>query len=134
MFSNHKIYQAEGISVKQSLLHGQGVFALNSFNRGDIIETAPVILLNKEEKDFLQTTTLFNYYFLVNNIETPVAFGLGYCSLYNHSYTANANYSINLKKKAIVIKAHKSIKPGEEITINYNGFPENTTPVYFQTD
>jgi uncharacterized protein len=126
-----RISKASGITVQQSLLHGRGVFACEKFSAGAVIETAPVILMEQEDKDFLQTTSLFSYYFLVGDKKFPVALGLGCASLYNHSYAANAVYSISLKNETIQIKACKPILPGEEITLNYNGTPDDLSPVYF---
>ncbi|MGG9960536.1 SET domain-containing protein-lysine N-methyltransferase [Ferruginibacter sp. SUN106] len=130
-FTKNKIRQPQGIAVQQSPLHGRGVFACKYFKPGAVIETAPVILLEKAERDFLQGTTLFSYYFVVADEKTPVALGLGYSSLYNHAYNANAVYSISLQGAAIIIKACKTIHAGDEITLNYNGSPDDTTPVYF---
>ena len=134
LFAKRGIHQPDGIEIKQSPLHGQGVFACKAFKPGDIIETAPVILLEKSEKEFLQSTALFSYYFLVGDENTPVALGLGYSSLYNHAYKASAVYSISLKDVTIKIKACKLIKPGDEITLNYNGSPNDKTPVYFPSE
>jgi len=130
-FAKKEIHLPDGIAIQPSLLHGRGVFACNAITTGAVIETAPVILLEKSERDFLQHTALFCYYFLVADERTPVALGLGYSSLYNHAYHANAVYSISLKNKTISITAFKAIQAGEEITLNYNGSPNDTTPVYF---
>ena len=131
LFRKNKICQSTGCEIKQSPLHGQGVFALKGFRKGDILETSPVILLPAAEKEFLECTSLFRYYFLVGSAETPVALGLGYSSLYNHSYKANALYTISLHDLTITIRASKPIFPGEEITLNYNGSPDDGSPVYF---
>ena len=133
MWFQKKIYHPEKIEVKESNLHGRGVFSLQSFSKGETIEKAPAILLNAAEKEHLQTTSLFRYYFLVPNDKTSVALGLGYSSLYNHSIPANAEYSMDIKKRIIIIKAAQPIKEGEEITLNYNGTPNDTSPVYFKT-
>ncbi len=131
LFSHTKIDQPEGIVVKASSLHGNGVFAAQLFKPCVVIEIAPVILMEQADKDFLQPTTLFNYYFVVGDKKFPVALGLGYRSLYNHSYTANSVDSISLKNACIKIIACKTIQPGDEITLNYNGFPDDSIPVYF---
>lgn len=131
LFKQHKIHQPKNIAVQPSPNHGLGVFACAAFKPGTIIETAPVILMEQEDKDFLQSTSLFSYYFVVTDAKFPVALGLGFSSLYNHAYTANAVYSISLKNASITIKACKMIVPGEEITLNYNGIPDDITPVYF---
>jgi len=130
-FKHTKIDQATGVFINSSDLHGKGVFAQQLFKPGAVIETAPVILMEQQDKDFLQTTMLFSYYFVVGDKKFPVALGLGYSSLYNHAYSANATYSISLKNASIKITACKTIQPGDEITLNYNGSPDDTTPVYF---
>ncbi|MBS1512489.1 MAG: SET domain-containing protein-lysine N-methyltransferase [Bacteroidetes bacterium] len=126
-----KICQPEGIIVQPSPLHGRGVFAEKKFTPGAVIETAPVILMHAEDKEQLSATTLFHYYFVVGHAKYPVALGLGYTSLYNHSNKANAVYSISIAKASITIKACKNILPGDEITLNYNGTPDDDAPVYF---
>jgi uncharacterized protein len=130
IFGERRIYRAEGVEVKSSNLHGRGVFALKKFRKGDKIETAPIILLPAGQRAFLQPTLLFSYYFLINTGEKGVAVGLGYSSLYNHSYKANACFVISLRRRTITIKAYRTIPEGEEITFNYNGIPDDETPVY----
>lgn len=130
-FKQKTIQQPEGITIKPSPLHGRGVFACTTFKAGAVIETAPAIIMEQIDKEFLQATSLFSYYFVVGDKKFPVALGLGYSSLYNHSYSANAVYSVSLKDETITIKACKNISIGEEITLNYNGSPNDDTPVYF---
>ena len=134
LFNKNKNYQPAGITVKPSQVHGRGVFSCKKIKSGEVIETAPVILLQAGDKEFLRTTSLFSYYFLIDNADTPAALGLGNSSLYNHSYNANAVYTVCLKDTCLIIKACKEIKPGEEITLNYNGKSNDATPVYFQPE
>lgn len=133
-FYKEEINLAKNLQVMQSQIHNLGVFAGRSFAAGEIIEIAPVILLGMQDRDFLQHTALFNYYFLVSDKKYQSALGLGYSSLYNHSYNANADYTIQIKKECLVIKALKFIKAGDEILINYNGSPDDETPVYFKPE
>jgi hypothetical protein len=128
---SRRIYQASGIEAGASSLHGRGVFATNGFAKGETIETAPLIFLTTQEREWLQTTSLYHYYFLVGSTDFPVAVGLGLSSLYNHHFPASAVYHVFPKRGVIVIKAYKAISPGEEITLNYNGDPEDDGPVYF---
>ena len=134
LFTKRAIQLPDGIAIKQSTLHGNGIFAVKAFSAGAVIEIAPVILMDRADKAFLQTTILFNYYFLVSDENYPVALGLGYSSLYNHAYKANATYTISLKNASIQIRAYSAILPREEITLNYNGSPNDTTPIYFPPD
>jgi uncharacterized protein len=126
-------YKSHDIEMSKSSIHGQGVFAKITFKPGQLIEKVPIILIPDSEKELLQQSKLFDYYFLVNNKDTPLAIGLGYSSLYNHSSQANASYIISLKEGSLTIKACKKIRPGDEITLNYNGQPDDATPVYFKT-
>ena len=134
LFKQKEIHQPDGIEIKQSPLHGRGVFACKSFKPGAVIETAPVILLQQSDKDFLEATSLFRFYFLVNDNNTPVVLGLGYSSLYNHTAKANAVYTISLKERVLIIKACKPILQGDEITLNYNGSADDETAVYFEPE
>jgi uncharacterized protein len=131
LFAKKNIDSPAGIEIKPSPVHGRGVFACRKFKPGAVIETAPLILLSAADKEFLQATTLYHYYFVIDNPDTPAALGLGYSSVYNHSYMANAVYTVSPEKCALIIKACKPVLPGEEITLNYNGTPDDASPVYF---
>lgn len=128
-----KIVQPDGIEIRLSPLHGLGVFATRNYRRGAVIEICPTILMQTNDKDCLQGTILFNYYFLLGHEKFPVALGLGYSSLYNHAYDANASYTISVKNSSIKITACRCISPGDEITINYNGKPGDSSQVYFES-
>ena len=60
------------------------------------------------------------------------ALALGYGSLYNHSYTPNARYFTNIENQSIDFYARKDIREGEEIMVNYNGDPEDQSPLWFE--
>ena len=130
-FKRKRNYKALQLEVGPSHIHGTGVFAKTHFKPGQLIEVAPVIPMDDREKDLLRNSSLHSYYFLVNSKAVSVVVGLGYASLYNHASHANARYSINLSELSISIIACKSISTGEEITINYNGSPDDMSPVYF---
>lgn len=130
-FNADKIMQPSGITVQPSPIHGLGVFCRNAIKKGELIERAPLILLEIADKDYLRHTTLYHYYFLVEHNRTPAALGLGYSSLYNHSYTANARYKVSVSNQCLDIIAVRSIAAGEEVTLNYNGRPDDTSRVYF---
>jgi hypothetical protein len=90
-----------------------------------------VVLLSQQEKELLRHSQLFGYYFVLDDPEYAIAMGLGASSLFNHSYTANAEYSISTEDQTVTIRARKVIRKGEEIMLNYNGHPDDDTPVYF---
>ena len=131
LFQRKKNYKALQLEVRPSGIEGRGVFAKIGFKPGQLIEEAPVIAMGDQEKELLQNSSLHAYYFLVNNSRTSIVMGLGYSALYNHDGNANAVYTIDISRLTISIKAHKRISAGEEITINYNGRPNDLSPVYF---
>jgi uncharacterized protein len=57
----------------------------------------------------------------------------GYVSLYNHSYSSNAEYFMDYDERTMQITTVRDIAAGEEITINYNGDWNNTEVVWFPT-
>jgi uncharacterized protein len=107
---------------------GRGVFALRNFRVGEIIEAAPVIDLNSKERKNCEKTILNFYIYPWRSTRTGcVVLGLG--SIYNHSFHPNADWKQNFKTHRMVYRAIRPIKKGEEILINYNGEPDDKTPV-----
>jgi uncharacterized protein len=120
------------IYVAPSTLHGTGVFASQDIEVGDMIEICPVLLFPKEQLVHFQQTVLDDYYFDWGDNDDFYAIALGYGSLYNHSYVPNAEYDMDFDSNTIDIHCIKPISAGHEIFINYNGYPEDQTPVWFE--
>lgn len=98
---------------------GRGVFAGRVFRRGEIVEQAPVVLINMA------------FIFLPNEIKSVTynwptdephvhAFALGYGSLYNHDDPANLRYRTDPQNGIMHYTASRDIAAGEELTIDYN--------------
>jgi len=119
------------ISVGNSPGRGRGVFSDKTFQAGDLIEQAPVLVLPDPQWLSLDTTELRDYHYAWG--ENAAAIVLGYGSLYNHSYTPNAMYVRNMDARLMEYVALCDIAVGEEITVNYNGDPEDMTPQWFET-
>lgn len=109
---------------------GRGVIATKNIKKGEVIERAPVIVIPSKEWKHIKKTILndWNYYWKRNG---DFAIVLGHGSLYNHSFTPNAYYKPDFKNNAMVYIALKNIKINEEILINYNGDPEDMSPMWF---
>lgn len=101
----------------------RGIIAAEDIKKGRVIERCPVVLTDIHHDNYIDKTALRNYYFYWNKKNSALVFGYG--SLYNHSYTPNAQYVYNYKKKLMVYRAIKNIKKGEEVTINYNYNPRS---------
>ncbi|MHB1731997.1 MAG: SET domain-containing protein [Ferrimicrobium acidiphilum] len=112
-------------------MSGRGVFATRSFRCGDLIEACPVIVIPAAERSDIDKTILFNYYYDWDG-DAALAQGLG--SFYNHSYKPNATYEKDIPSAVIRVVAIRDITVAEEITVNYNGSPDSTKPVWFETD
>ncbi|MBS3025863.1 MAG: SET domain-containing protein-lysine N-methyltransferase [Dolichospermum sp. DET50] len=111
---------------------GRGIFAQQDFAKGDLIETSAVIVIPKQQVKLITKTVLLNYYFGWHG--ESGAIGLGFASLFNHSYHPNAVYIKNFAKSFIDIIAYKDIRTGQEITINYNGQVDDVSPVWFDVE
>lgn len=96
---------------------GRGVFAGRNFKKGEVVEAAPVIVINEEDADFIDKTALADYYYKWG--DSHFAMALGYGSLYNFSVTPNLSFEPDLKDKIMLYRARKSIRKDQELTINY---------------
>lgn len=109
---------------------GRGVFAGERILEGTLIESCPVVALeNAKDRDRLRKTGLVNYYFLWGEKRDHAAICLGWGSVYNHSFTPNARYEKVMEDRRMDFYALRDIESGEEILVNYNGAPDNTTPL-----
>jgi SET domain-containing protein len=120
------LMQSNAIEVKRVKGKGRGVFARRAIRAGTVIERVPVLVLPYTEDEW--ESQLTPYYFTWG--EDTVALALGYGSLYNHSYRPNARYD-DVGPRTKVFTALRDIRPGEEITVNYNGDPDDRSPVGF---
>jgi len=126
--------RSRSLYIAPSTLGGRGVFAAVPIKKGQLIEICPVIILKEGEMKILDTTTLYDYYFLWGDDQQKCAIALGYGSLYNHYCPSNADYVMDFDSQTIDITALRYINAGDEITINYHGKPNDPTPPWFMTD
>ena len=117
-----------------SALGGRGVFTSAPIPEGAVLEICPVIVLPPEEVPVIHGTRLHDYYFSWGWNDDQCAIALGFGSLYNHAYEPNARYQVDIDDETLEIIAIRDIAPGEEITVSYNGDPEDKTPVWFHPD
>jgi hypothetical protein len=117
--------------IAETLQKGLGIFTHKQIKKGTVLEVAPVIVMPLSEKKFLDKTLLHDYIFLWGAKEERCAMALGWVPLYNHSYTSNCEYEMNFATNEMMILSTRTIKTGEEITINYNGRWNDATKVWF---
>ena len=119
------------LRVGETLHAGRGVFACERIPAGSLIEECPVLESPEEDLVALMPTALGDYFFQWGPTRQQGALALGYGSLYNHSYDPSAGYVRKLESRTIQFLALRDIEAGEEITVNYNGSPEDRSPVWF---
>lgn len=126
IFPSNKIY------INQSSIEGLGVFARHSIKEGDVIEEAPLILIPEEQISDITKTRLLEYYFAWGHKFSEAAIGLGFASLYNHSFEPNAKYVKDIENSILRFVAIKDIRQDEEVVVNYNGHPDDKSKLWFQ--
>ncbi|MCZ2260002.1 SET domain-containing protein [Sporosarcina sp. G11-34] len=120
------------ICIKETGKYGRGIFATRDIKTGELIEVSPVLTSSKNDWKYLKKTVLYNYCFSWGENYEHTAIALGYGSLYNHSYTPNAEYKYNIDNLSIDFYAISDITDGQEITINYNESSEDDSPLWFE--
>ncbi|HMF56032.1 MAG TPA: SET domain-containing protein [Pyrinomonadaceae bacterium] len=119
------------LEVRSTSEKGRGVFACTGFTRGEVIEVSPVIVIPAEQWHHIEPTVLALYIFNFGPQGEHAAIALGFGSLYNHSFSPNAEYVKSWEERLIRFIALRDIEAGEEITVNYNGSPGDRTPIWF---
>ncbi len=100
---------------------GRGIFAERRFMTGELVETAPVMLLHIDYQALPDEIKcyVFNWGKLCD-LGSAHALALGYGSLYNHDNPANLRYEADPANQALRFIATRDIAAGDELTINYN--------------
>lgn len=119
------------LTIAPSGNKGRGVFTTQAIAKGQIIEISPVVVLSAKDRKHIEKTQLFNYIFEWGKSRRKAAVALGYVSVYNHSYNSNCEYEMDFDDNTISIKTVKPIAKGEELSINYNADPNDSTQVWF---
>jgi len=114
-----------------SPLGGRGVFTAEGVAVGSVLELCPVIVLSGNNRAWLDHSELYDYYFLWGESNQQYAIALGYGSLYNHSFQPNAEYRADFERQELHFYAIRKIEAGAEITVNYNGEPDNDDKLWF---
>jgi hypothetical protein len=110
---------------------GRAVVADEDIPAGATIEIAHVLTFPKGHWKYIKKSKFCDYCYFWGDDLKGGAMALGMGSLYNHSFGPNARYLRHIEEKTIEYVALKDIPAGEEITINYNGDPDDLTPVWF---
>lgn len=118
--------------IKETPGRGRGVYASEPVRNGEVIERAPVLVLPDPQWLVLESTLLRDYHYAWGPDAAAIVLGFG--SIYNHSYLPNSVYIRRLEERVMEYVAIRDIEAGEEITVNYNGSPEDRSPLWFDPD
>lgn len=119
------------LTVAHSGKKGRGVFTTAALSAGTVIEISPVIELSIKDRKTIEDTKLHDYIFEWGSSHRKGCIALGYISLYNHSYASNCDYEMDFEHNLMTISTVKDVKAGEELSINYNASPDDTSKVWF---
>lgn len=110
---------------------GRGVFATKAFAKGELIEAAPLLVIEYPDSFLVSHFTRLGSYVFEHG-ETSLVLGMGFVSFCNHSYRPNAVYEFDYRQGVIKLIARRKIKRGEQVKINYNCDPDDQTPINFK--
>ena len=106
------------IIVKESALHGLGVFACIDFAIGDVIERCPYLVI--DDDDLQEINRLNDYLFTSPDNKDDYLCVLGCGMIYNHGAPANAEWHIDDDDNRFIrFTATSVIKTGAEILHDY---------------
>lgn len=115
---------------------GRGAFARKSIKKGTLVDVAHVVLIPNKDYRKIKRTYLYNYCYIWEDPKYKPAFKnaitLSVSQFINHSYTPNLKYLYDYDNRAIEFSAIKDIQKGEELTVNYNGLVDDTSPMWFK--
>lgn len=122
------------IYINNTTTKGRGVFTNSFIEKDTLIEIAPVIIMQKNDREHLDKTLLHDYIFEWGIGSTECCMALGYVPIYNHSYKSNCTYIMDYEETSILIKTVTAIEAGEELTINYNGEWNDERKIWFEAE
>ncbi len=122
------------IYIDNTPTKGRGVFTNSFIEKDTLIEIAPVIVMQKNDREYLDKTLLHDYIFEWGIGSTECCMALGYVPIYNHSYKSNCTYIMDYEEVSILIKTVTAIEAGEELTINYNGDWDDERKIWFEAE
>ena len=106
------------IVVKESPIHGLGVFCTKKIETGEIVETCPFLVFPQSPLEKVPVFSDYSFCFPRSDNWTHHSIVLGYGSLYNHSEEPNTNWYTD--DKTFVFFSLREIEVGEELLINYS--------------
>lgn len=128
----HEFIEVKNVSKEK----GRGAFARKAIKNGTLVDVAHVVLIPNKDYRKIKRTHLYNYCYIWEDPKHKPAFKnaitLSVSQFINHSYNPNLKYLYDYDNRAIEFSAIKEIQKGEELTVNYNGLVDDTSPMWFK--
>ena len=105
------------IIVKDSNIHGHGVFAILPIAKDETIERCTYLVI--DDDDLQEANRLNDYLFDSPGAKGDYLLMMGHGMLYNHSDEANASWEIDDDNRFVRFYATKDIAAGQEIVHDY---------------
>jgi SET domain-containing protein len=122
MWESEEMKNKPPFIIKNTKKYGRGLYATRSIKKGEIVETSPIVSIDKREAGLISSTLLNVYVFEWNKDSSALALGNG--SLFNHSSKkSNVSYMNSFLTKEIVFISNQNIKKGQQLFINYGYEP-----------
>jgi SET domain-containing protein len=129
--NREKLYDSL-LEIRATGNKGRGIFAKKTLQADMVLETAPVIVMSRKDRDLLDQTLLHDYIFEWQPYSADMCcMALGWIPLYNHSYQSNCEYFMNYDDQTMFVQTVREVAAGEELTINYNGTWNDAAKVWF---
>jgi SET domain-containing protein len=106
---------------------GRGLYARASFRKGELVTRDHALVFPDGDGG----PTIHRYTFEWNEPFVS-ALALGPGSLMNHSVTPNVVARGDFAGRRLTFRTLRAVKRGEELLINYNGEPDDATPITFE--
>lgn len=110
------------IYIAQTGAKGRGAFAARCFEKGEIVEYAPIVLVLPHEivdcEALRQRAFAWQSSKIRNSMLKAIVFGYG--SIYNHANPANLRWFTEDSGEWAIYETIRAIEKDEELTINYN--------------
>ncbi len=102
---------------------GLGVFAIDGFREGDVVELCPVVVFCAPYDSIPESLQhrIFNWSALAHQEPDMQALALGYGSIYNGANPSNMRYESSDTGEFLRFIAVRDVSADEELTINYSG-------------
>jgi SET domain-containing protein len=120
-YDKNVYYRNPKIEIRNSKIHGVGMFATKAIKKNEVLEEDPFIILKGDWHKIprLLQEYIFGWTKDMDDAKSKAALVFGTGAIYNSSPKPNADWLTDARKKRFVYYAYENIKAGEEIMIDY---------------